>query len=130
MDLMLVIISVWCSKIIFFSAVVAPTVFKTLEERDAGLFLRSFFPKYYNFGVMLGIIGLIVYFTASVYPANALLTLIIMTVLTVGGKLLIPVINNARDTYNESAFKKYHLLSVAMNVLTLIVGIIFIVFSI
>jgi hypothetical protein len=58
----LVIISVWSGVIIFFSAVVAPTVFKSLEEKEAGVFLRAFFPKYYNFGILLGIAGLIYIF--------------------------------------------------------------------
>jgi len=39
----LVIISVWSGVIIFFSVVVAPTVFKSLEEKEAGVFLRAFF---------------------------------------------------------------------------------------
>ena len=46
-----ILVSIWSGVIIFFSAVVAPTVFKSLEERDAGVFLRTFFPKYYIFGI-------------------------------------------------------------------------------
>ena len=46
-----------------------------------------------------------------------------MTILTFSGKLMIPVINNARDTANEKLFKTYHLISVLMNVVTLIVGL-------
>ena len=42
----IIIISIWSGTIIFFSAVVAPTVFKSLDEREAGVFLRAFFPKY------------------------------------------------------------------------------------
>ena len=42
----IIIISIWSGTIIFFSAVVAPTVFKSLDEKEAGVFLRAFFPKY------------------------------------------------------------------------------------
>ncbi len=49
---------------------------------------------------------------------------IAMTLLTIFGKMLIPVINNARDSGNENSFKRYHLLSVMMNVVTLILGIV------
>ena len=40
-----ILVSIWSGVIIFFSAVVAPTVFKSLDEREAGVFLRAFFPK-------------------------------------------------------------------------------------
>ena len=47
MDLTLFLISIWVGSIIFFSAIIAPTVFKALDEKNAGIFLRAFFPKYY-----------------------------------------------------------------------------------
>jgi len=119
----LVIISVWSGVIIFFSAVVAPTVFKSLEEKEAGVFLRAFFPKYYNFGILLGIAGLIYIFFMGDMDSLLLGLIAFMTILTISGKLMIPVINNARDTANEKLFKTYHLISVLMNVVTLIVGL-------
>ena len=119
----LVIISVWSGVIIFFSAVVAPTVFKSLEEKEAGVFLRAFFPKYYNFGILLGIAGLIYIFFMGDMDSLLLGLITFMTILTFSGKLMIPVINNARDTANEKFFKTYHLISVLMNVVTLIVGL-------
>ncbi|MEE3110181.1 MAG: DUF4149 domain-containing protein, partial [Pseudomonadota bacterium] len=33
--------------LLFFPAVVAPTVFKSLPEAEAGHFLRALFPRYY-----------------------------------------------------------------------------------
>jgi hypothetical protein len=119
----LVTISVWSGVIIFFSAVVAPTVFKSLEEKEAGVFLRAFFPKYYNFGILLGIAGLIYIFFMGDMDSLLLGLIAFMTILTFSGKLMIPVINNARDTANEKLFKTYHLISVLMNVVTLIVGL-------
>lgn len=120
----LVIISVWSGVIIFFSAVVAPTVFKSLEEKEAGVFLRAFFPKYYNFGILLGIAGLIYIFFTGDMDSLLLGLIAFMTILTISGKLMIPVINKARDTANEKSFKTYHLISVLMNVVTLIAGLI------
>ena len=120
----LVIISVWSGVIIFFSAVVAPTVFKSLEEKEAGVFLRAFFPKYYNFGILLGIAGLIYIFIMGDMDSLLLGLIAFMTILTISGKLMIPVINNARHTAIEKSFKTYHLMSVLMNVVTLIAGLI------
>jgi uncharacterized membrane protein len=119
----IIIISIWSGTIIFFSAVVAPTVFKSLDEREAGVFLRAFFPKYYIFGIVLGVIS-IIYLLFSPVHSHLLYSIMAMTVLTILGRMSIPIINKARDTNNEQAFKRYHLISVMMNVLTLIIGII------
>ena len=119
----IIIISIWSGTIIFFSAVVAPTVFKSLDEREAGVFLRAFFPKYYIFGIVLGVVS-IIYLLFSPLHSHLLYSIIAMTVLTILGRMSIPIINKARDTNNEQAFKRYHLISVMMNVLTLIIGII------
>jgi heme A synthase len=119
----IIIISIWSGTIIFFSAVVAPTVFKSLDEREAGVFLRAFFPKYYIFGIVLGVIS-IIYLLFSPVHSHLLYSIMAMTVLTILGRMSIPIINKARDTNNEQAFKRYHLISVIMNVLTLVIGII------
>jgi hypothetical protein len=118
-----ILVSIWSGVIIFFSAVVAPTVFKSLEEREAGVFLRAFFPKYYIFGIVLGIVSVV---TLMFMPINAILTyaIVAMTALTLLGRMSIPIINNARDSGDEAGFKKYHLISVMMNVITLVIGIV------
>ena len=119
----IIIISIWSGTIIFFSAVVAPTIFKSLDEKDAGVFLRAFFPKYYIFGIVLGVIS-IIYLLFSPVHSHLLYSIIAMTVLTILGRMSIPIINKARDTNNEQAFKRYHLISVMMNMITLVIGII------
>ena len=118
-----ILVSIWSGVIIFFSAVVAPTVFKSLEEREAGVFLRSFFPKYYIFGIVLGGAALVI---LMFMPISAILTyaIVAMTLLTLLGRMSIPIINNARDSGDEAGFKKYHLISVMMNVITLIIGLV------
>ena len=129
LDLILVLVSIWVGSIIFFSAIIAPTVFKVLDEKSAGLFLRAFFPKYYIFGLIIGGLSLVLIFLLNI-PVNTMLLalLIVMIALTVTSKLMIPVINAARDMGEAgvSRFKKLHTMSVMLNVLTLVVGLIFI----
>ena len=124
--LIVVLVSIWVGSIIFFSAIIAPTVFKVLDEKSAGLFLRAFFPKYYIFGLIIGGLSLVLIFLLNI-PVNTILLalLIAMMALTVTSKLMIPVINAARDMGEAGAsrFKKLHTM---LNVLTLVVGLIFI----
>ena len=126
MDLTLFLISIWVGSIIFFSAIIAPTVFKALDEKNAGIFLRAFFPKYYIFGIILGFIALILGIKAmSLILVSMVVAMILLSIIS---RLMIPVINAARDmgVEGESRFKKLHTLSVFLNILTLIIGLIFI----
>ena len=130
LNLIIVLISLWVSSIIFFSAIIAPTVFKILDEKSAGLFLRAFFPKYYNFGLILGLSALIIMIFSGltgIFNLLSLIALIGMTVLTVVSKILIPIINKAKDLGEEgkSMFKRMHLISVLLNIFTLILGLVF-----
>ena len=83
LNLIIVLISLWVSSIIFFSAIIAPTVFKTLDEKSAGLFLRAFFPKYYNFGLILGLSALIIMILTGLIGIFNLFSLIALIGMTV-----------------------------------------------
>ncbi len=127
--MVLVLISVWVGVIIFFSSVIAPTIFSSVDEKNAGLFLRAFFPKYYIFGIVLGLLALF----SAIILESALDTLefsmiAIMLATFVISRLMIPEINKARDM-GEAAKKKFnqlHLVSVILNFLALIVGLVLI----
>ena len=130
LSLISILISIWVGSIIFFSAIVAPTVFKSLDEKNAGVFLRAFFPKYYNFGILLGVASLALMYLSGIIPVlnySLFVINVLMLVFTIIGKMMIPLINNARDlgASGEKKFKILHLISVILNVITLIIGIIF-----
>ena len=102
------------SFMIFFPIVVATSVFTVLNEKQSSKFLRIFFPKYYLFGLVLSLIGLII----SISDKNNL-SLIFFVLLIIGflfsRQYLIPVINKAKDDNNEKKFNNLHKLSVLIN---------------
>ena len=111
------------SFMIFFPLVVATSVFKVLDEKHSSKFLRIFFPKYYLFGFVLSLIGLIL----SLYHENKssiLIFLLIMTGFIFSRQVLMPNINKAKDLNNENKFNKLHKFSVFINFLQ-IIGCIF-----
>ena len=129
LDGITVLISIWMGVIIFFSAVIAPTVFKTLDEKRAGIFLRAFFPKYYYFGIIIGFAALILIMIFEIKIDNILyLAIVSMTVLSIISRVMIPVINNARDMgeKGKQKFNRLHFVSVSLNVITLVIGLLFI----
>tara|TARA_B100000214_G_scaffold325488_1_gene263054 strand:+ start:313 stop:708 length:396 start_codon:yes stop_codon:yes gene_type:complete len=127
--MVLVLISILVGVIVFFSSVIAPTVFSSVDEKNAGLFLRAFFPKYYIFGIIISSLAILsailIEPTLSKLELSLILAILAMFIVS---RLMIPSINKARDM-GESAKKKFnqlHLLSVTLNFLALIIGIILI----
>ena len=111
------------SFMIFFPSVVATSVFKVLDEKQSSKFLRIFFPKYYLYGFVLSLAGVIL----SIYFENKLSILIysfIMIGFTFSRQILTPMVNKAKDSNDEKKFNKLHKLSVFINFLQ-IIGCIF-----
>ena len=127
--MVLVLISILVGVIVFFSSVIAPTVFSAVDEKNAGLFLRAFFPKYYIFGIIISSLAILsaILIEPALGPLELSLILAILAAF-IASRVMIPAINRARDM-GESAKKKFnqlHLLSVTLNFLALIIGIILI----
>ena len=124
-----VLISIWIGVIVFFSAIIAPTVFKTLDEKSAGVFLRAFFPKYYLFAIVIGLAALALIMIFDIKVSNILyIAIVSMTILSIISRFMIPMINNARDMgeKGKQKFNRLHMLSVSLNVITLVIGLFFI----
>ena len=124
-----VLISIWIGVIVFFSAIIAPTVFKTLDEKSAGVFLRAFFPKYYLFAIVIGLAALALIMIFNIEMSNILyIAIVSMTILSIISRFMIPIINNARDMgeKGKQKFNRLHALSVSLNVITLVIGLFFI----
>ena len=102
------------SFMMFFPLVVATSVFKVLDEKQSSKFLRIFFPKYYLFGLVLSLLGLII----SMFEKNNF-SLIIFVILILGflfsRQFLMPIINKAKDNNDEKKFNTLHRFSVLIN---------------
>ena len=104
--------------LIFFSALVAPSVFTSLDEKNARVFLRSIFPKLYLFaGIFSLFISLILFFI------NNFLSFIYF-IITIGyfysRQFLMIKINEASDQKNQKEFKKLHRFSVLIFVIQIL----------
>ena len=106
-------------SMLFFAVTVAPTVFKSLPEEQAGKFLRAFFPQYYLWGAVLSVICALVAAGSSLVIS---LTCALIAVLFIYARqVLMPQINQARDGDKQGVigaadhFRKLHLRSVMIN---------------
>ena len=104
---------------LFFTIVVAPTVFKVLPVEWSSKYVRNFFPKYY---ATLGFVTLICVYTEADGGNKALLAIcaafFAFTLFYLTGK-----INNAKDSGHTRQFHWLHGASVVINVLQLIIFI-------
>jgi len=108
---------------VFFPAVVAPTVFKVFDDQTGGQFLRALFPRYYLYilaGSLVGLLGALI--TGS--WASLVYLFVFSSTLWVR-QSLVPKLNSWRDAEhsgNDQAamkFKRGHRLSVTINMLQL-----------
>ena len=127
-NLIVILVSFWVGSIIFFSSIIAPTIFKSVDEKNAGYFLRAFFPKYYYFGLNMGVLSILILIINDLIDAmdyQLMLILVTMIILSIISLKMIPLINNARDMGEEgkTSFDRLHLVSVMLNVITLLIGL-------
>jgi len=107
---------------LFFSAVVAPTVFQALPADHASHFLRAVFPKYFSINGIAAIAAGLIAVDALVSPI-----LISAGIAMIGVHyFVIPIINEARDRMlagtagADKKFALWHRISVAVNVIEML----------
>ena len=105
---------------LFFSFVIAPVVFTTLDEDNARKFIRRIFPFYYNVNLGLSFIVLLTFIFLSKLGIDFYLILAICALFSTSNYLLMPLINKYRDEKQDKKFKYSHFLSVAINFVQMI----------
>ena len=105
---------------LFFSFVIAPVVFTTLDEDSARKFIRKIFPFYYNVNLGLSFIVLLIFVFLSKSGIEIYLILVICALFATSNYLLMPLINKYRDEKQDKKFKYLHFISVAINFVQMI----------
>ena len=104
---------------IFFMAVVSPTIFKVLDETNSGTFLRQLFPRMFLYGL---IAMLLAFLTTLNSQLNIywIISAISSIFFVINLYIITPKINYYRDeaklgnSLSEKKFKQFHLFSVAI----------------
>ena len=105
---------------LFFSFVIAPVVFTTLDEDNARKFIRRIFPFYYNVNLMISFVVLLIFLFLSKLGVDFYLILLITILFATSNYLLMPLINKYRDEKQDKKFKYSHFISVAINFVQMI----------
>ena len=120
------LVTILIGSMIFFMAVVSPSVFATLSTNASSKFLRTIFPRMFLFGLIITFLSLILsYISGNIL--NSILLVIVAVSFIINRNYLTPKINNFRDKELEgdqkasSNFKYMHLLSVLLFILNFII---------
>ena len=105
---------------LFFSFVIAPVVFTTLDENNARKFIRRIFPFYYNVNLVISFFVLITFMLLSKIGVDFYLILAVTVLFATSNYLLMPLINKYRDEKQDKKFKSSHFLSVIINFVQII----------
>ena len=119
-------LAVLIGSMIFFMAVVSPSVFATLSTNASSKLLRTIFPRMFLFGFIIAILSLVLcYISGNIL--NSILLIIVAMSFIINRNYLTPKINDFRDKELKgdkkasSSFKYMHLLSVLLFVLNFII---------
>ena len=120
------LLAVLTGSMIFFMAVVSPSIFATLSTNTSSKLLRTIFPRLFLFGFIIAFLSLIIsYISGNIL--NSILLIIVAISFIINRNYLTPKINNFRDKELEgdkkasSSFKYMHLLSVLLFVLNFVI---------
>ena len=100
---------------LFFSFVIAPVVFTTLDEHNARKFIRRIFPFYYNVNLGISLTVLLTFIFLNKLGVDFYLILAISFLFAISNYLLMPLINKYRDEKQNKKFKYSHFISVVIN---------------
>ena len=120
------LLAVLIGSMIFFMAVVSPSVFATLSTNASSKLLRTIFPRMFLFGFIIAILSLVLCYISS-NILNSILLIIVSMSFIINRNYLTPKINDFRDKELEgdkkasSSFKYMHLLSVLLFILNFII---------
>ncbi|MEC8392142.1 MAG: DUF4149 domain-containing protein [Actinomycetota bacterium] len=108
--------------IVFHSAIVAPTVFRTLGEHDASVFLRTIFPKFF---VFLTFVNVINFLLALIDGQVGVMVMAAISAVLMGIAYgIIPMTNRSRDEGLQQRFAQLHRVSVLLTVAVLTINVV------
>ena len=100
---------------IFFSFIIAPLTFITLDEKNAGTFIRRLFPFYYSFNLVCLTISLVLAYIDGSFAVRYHIVILCVILFAFTQFFLMPRINRYRDNSNKKMFNITHKASVVIN---------------
>ena len=112
-----------CGLILFQSVIVAPSINNLLQPADASTYLRYIWPKFFIIISVLSIFSILTIYSLNSNQSFAKIASILTLIFMLVCYLIIPTMNNARDSANDSLFFILHSVSIGLTIITLILNL-------
>ena len=119
----LIISGIICGIILLQTSVIAPSVFKYLDQSQTRDLLRAIFPKFFLFILILASLSLMVGILNNVKFDIQIIIASLTVALSILCYIIIPSTNEAKDKNNQKKFKFLHNVSVISTVIILITNL-------
>ena len=129
-NLELVISGTICGIILLQTSVIAPSVFRYLDQSQTRVLLRAIFPKFFLFILILASLSLMVGILNNVKFDIQIIIALLTVALSILCYIIIPSTNEAKDKNNQKKFKFLHNVSVISTVIILITNLSLVFFNI
>ena len=123
MQISLIICSVVSGIILFQSVLIAPAINKLIDQKQASTLLRYLWPKFF---LIIGSLSAVSFVWSFIFRNDEILTkyssglnFVLMSICY----LIVPLINNAKDSSKNRLWSNLHLTTVILTLVTLITSI-------
>ena len=118
-----IISGIICGIILLQTSVIAPSVFKYLNQNQTRDLLRAIFPKFFLFILFLGFFSLVIGLINDLHFDIQLIVSSLTVILSIICYFIIPATNAAKDNNDQNRFKILHKISVLSTVIILIANL-------
>ena len=129
-NIKLIVSGIICGIILFQTSVIAPSVFKYLNQNQMRDLLRAIFPKFFLYILLLASLSLVVGILDNVKFDIQTVIASLTIVLSILCYIIIPSTNEAKDKNNQKRFKFLHNLSVISTVIIFLTNLSLVFFNI
>ena len=112
-----------CGLILFQSVVIAPSINNLLQPADASTYLRYIWPKFFIIISVLSIFSILIIYSLNSNQSFAKIASILTFIFMLVCYFIIPTMNNARDSANDSLFFILHSVSIGLTIISLILNL-------
>ena len=123
-DIPLICSSIVSSIIMFQTILIAPAINKRINSKEASVFLRFIWPKFFLIIGIISLVSTVCLFFFNIEQNLGKICSISSIILMFICYILTPVINNAKDKSNDKTWTILHLSTVIMTSVVLILNII------
>ena len=113
--------------ILFQSSLIAPSINRIINQKEASIFLRYIWPKFFLIIALLSLISFFCVFFSEINNGIIYVCLVISIITMFFCYILTPFINKAKDLSNIKLWKNLHMITIILTLLNVVLNFVVII---